>query len=115
MVNFYGVGNSGGGLLDKGDGRRQDERPRQWARRWKKGALLARKSESAHHFFAFFAVARRIIVETMGKGGCKSTSSSRVNNAMTAKKEVLVKERQQKINSEPNFYWAHDEEPHRRR
>ncbi len=50
----------------------------------------------------------------MGKGGCKS-ASSRVDNAMHAKKEVLEKERQEKINSEPKFYWAHDEEPHRRR
>lgn len=59
---------------------------------------------------------------TMGKGGCISSSS--MANSMPAKEggngngstmSALEKERQQKINAEPKFYWAHDEEPHRRR
>ena len=58
----------------------------------------------------------------MGKGGCKSTPAAGV--AAPAKEEenaggsistVLEKERQQKIDAEPKFYWARDEEPHRRR
>lgn len=28
---------------------------------------------------------------------------------------ALEKEREEKIKNQPKFYWAHDEEPHRRR
>ena len=44
----------------------------------------------------------------MGKGGC----------AVAVKQDVvsvLDKEREEKIQNQPKFYWAHDEEPHRRR
>ena len=46
----------------------------------------------------------------MGKGGC----------AVAAKQDnmdvsVLDKEREEKVQNQPKFYWAHDEEPHRRR
>jgi hypothetical protein len=57
----------------------------------------------------------------MGKGGCKSSAVK--EKVMPAKESnnnkggatLLEKERQEKINAEPKFYWAHDEEPHRRR
>ena len=56
----------------------------------------------------------------MGKGGCASTPAAGIAAAKEEKaggeiSTVLEKERQQKINAEPKFYWAHDEEPHRRR
>mmetsp|Transcript_27523 Transcript_27523/g.49627 ORF Transcript_27523/g.49627 Transcript_27523/m.49627 type:complete len:367 (-) Transcript_27523:336-1436(-) len=57
----------------------------------------------------------------MGKGGCKSATA--VGAVVAPAKEntdgseisVLEEERQQKMEAEPKFYWAHDEEPHRRR
>jgi hypothetical protein len=79
------------------------------------------------HCFIFMAQPEFTTIATLGKGGCQpTTTSSRANttNAMPTKIEsngngtmvtMLEKERQQKINSEPKFYWAHDEEPHRRR
>eukprot|EP01083_Nonionella_stella_P167667 564151_1 len=55
----------------------------------------------------------------MGKGGCIPPASG---GALATGKDkddsdisVLEKERQQKIDAEPKFYWANDEEPHRRR
>jgi uncharacterized protein YcfL len=42
-------------------------------------------------------------------------SSSEESNGNGSTLSVLEKERQQKIIAEPKFYWAHDEEPHRRR
>jgi len=55
----------------------------------------------------------------MGKGGCIPPASG---GALAPGKDkdgsdisVLEKERQQKIDAEPKFYWANDEEPHRRR
>jgi hypothetical protein len=43
----------------------------------------------------------------MGKGGCAVAKEDIVS--------VLDKEREEKVQSQPKFYWAHDEEPHRRR
>ena len=56
----------------------------------------------------------------MGKGGCKLAAGGGVIAPAKGKDvgdevSVLEKERQEKIQSEPKFYWAHDEEPHRRR
>lgn len=57
----------------------------------------------------------------MGKGGCKSTSAGgavapgKGRGGDGSEVSVLEKERRQKIDAEPKFYWAHDEEPHRRR
>ena len=52
---------------------------------------------------------------------CKSTelgevhSPSKENNSSGEEVSVLEKERQEKIDASSKFYWAHDEEPHRRR
>jgi sphingolipid delta-4 desaturase len=42
----------------------------------------------------------------MGKGGCAVAKQDIVS--------VLEKEREDKVQKQPKFYWAHDEEPHRR-
>lgn len=44
---------------------------------------------------------------TMGKGGCQVARETLVS--------ALNNEREEKIKNQPKFYWAHDEEPHRRR
>jgi hypothetical protein len=44
---------------------------------------------------------------TMGKGGCQVARETLVS--------ALDNEREEKIKNQPKFYWAHDEEPHRRR
>jgi hypothetical protein len=54
----------------------------------------------------------------MGKGGCKpslSGESGPVKNNNQKETSILEKERKEKIQAEPNFIWAYDEEPHRRR
>ncbi|KAL7521759.1 hypothetical protein ACHAWX_006440 [Stephanocyclus meneghinianus] len=54
----------------------------------------------------------------MGKGGCKSSSlgeSCPIKNKNQNKTSILEKERKEKIQAEPKFIWAYDEEPHRRR
>lgn len=53
----------------------------------------------------------------MGKGGCKSSSgeSGPGKNDYQNEMSTLEKERREKIQAEPNFLWARDEEPHRRR
>ncbi|KAL7448785.1 hypothetical protein ACHAWC_000921 [Mediolabrus comicus] len=43
----------------------------------------------------------------MGKGGCQVARETLVS--------ALDNEREEKIKNQPKFYWAHDEEPHRRR
>jgi hypothetical protein len=48
----------------------------------------------------------------MGKGGCVSSSGT---TAPLQQESNLEKERKDKMNAEPKFIWAHDEEPHRRR
>ncbi len=46
----------------------------------------------------------------MGKGGC--AVAAKQDNMVVS---VLDKEREEKVQNQPKFYWAHDEEPHRRR
>ena len=45
----------------------------------------------------------------MGKGGCAVVKE---NNSVVS---ALDNERDEKMKNQPKFYWAHDEEPHRRR
>ncbi len=54
----------------------------------------------------------------MGKGGCvpPTTGGGDVDGkGSSIDVTVLEKEREEKKRAEPKFYWADDEEPHRRR
>ena len=57
----------------------------------------------------------------MGKGGCKvpptTTADDDCGDVGIAETydNILKKEREEKKAAEPKFYWADDEEPHRRR
>ena len=61
----------------------------------------------------------------MGGGGCKTALEDGVTPS-TEERETSVNnfkhipgaleiEREEKVKAQPKFYWAHDEEPHRRR
>ncbi len=54
----------------------------------------------------------------MGKGGCVPPTTGGGGgdgNGSSIDVTVLEKEREEKKRAEPKFYWADDEEPHRRR
>jgi hypothetical protein len=59
----------------------------------------------------------------MGKGGCKAPSTLTTTAddncgivvGLVEYDTILKKEREEKKIAEPKFYWADDEEPHRRR
>jgi hypothetical protein len=57
----------------------------------------------------------------MGKGGCKAPSSTTADDdcgivvGLVEYDTILKKEREEKKIAEPKFYWADDDEPHRRR
>ena len=66
-------------------------------------------------------LALRHVIKGMGKGGCKAPPTTTADDdcVVVGLAEtydiILEKEREEKKAAEPKFYWADDEEPHRRR